>query len=139
MTESVSCGKLQKISYGKSLEAHRLLKRISYAELRPACDIHIGDIRTVKYNSARCRLFDTRDQLCERGFSAAVRSCYHSKPAVELTADTFYNRLSALELPLYVLKFQQNYCPFHLLSYYRTILALLCQELFVTIEFFPAL
>ena len=56
--------------------SHRLLKGIADAELCPLCDSKICDVLSVQQYAAGSGLFDPRNDLGQRGFSASVAVSY---------------------------------------------------------------
>ena len=75
-------GEAQKPAHREPFETRRLLKSVADAELRALGDAHMSYIRSVIDYLSRGRLLDAHNELCERGFSAAVRSCYDNELAV---------------------------------------------------------
>ena len=75
-------GETQKPAHGEPLEARRLLERVADAELCALGYAHVRYVRSVIDYLPCGRLLYAHDELCERGFSAAVGARYDNELSV---------------------------------------------------------
>ena len=83
-SQFLTCRQSDQILHGDALEADRLLEREADTQFCTFGDGEIRYILSVKKNLTGCGLYNTGNDTCQRGFSAAIGAGQAHEPFVDL-------------------------------------------------------